>query len=209
MADTEKIDELTDLVLELQGIAQAGLFYASDPYDQERYTRIRQIAVQMLSLEADLPCERVKALVCRDSGYPTPKIDTRAVVFKDSKLLLVRETNGKWALPGGWCEANLSPVDNVIKEAKEESGRDVAVKSVISVQNRDAHNHPPFVCRVIKIYYLCDDLGGSFEENTETLDARYFARDEICDLDESRTTLEQVDMCFAAVQAEHWDVQFD
>ena len=34
------------------------------------------------------------------------KIDTRAAIFSDGKILMVREKNGKWSLPGGWCDVD-------------------------------------------------------------------------------------------------------
>lgn len=57
-------------------------------------------------------------------------------------FLLVCE-KGKWSLPRGWCEFNLSPADNTIKETKEEAGLDVSIKMVIAVQDRDKHNLLP------------------------------------------------------------------
>ena len=41
-------------------------------------------------------------LFCGETGYQTPKLDTRAAIFKDNKILLVHEKNGTWSLPGGW-----------------------------------------------------------------------------------------------------------
>ena len=37
-----------DWVVELQSLAQAGLTYGKDPYDKERYQRIREIAAGMM-----------------------------------------------------------------------------------------------------------------------------------------------------------------
>lgn len=36
------------------------------------------------------------------SLYQTPKIDSRAAIFQDNKILLVKEKDGTWSLPGGW-----------------------------------------------------------------------------------------------------------
>ena len=129
---------------ELQSLAQAGLFYGHDIYDKERYQRIREISAEMMLTRADVPAEKIKGLFCGDEGYQTPKVDTRAAIFRDGKILLVCE-KGKWSMPGGWCEFNLSPADNIVKETKEEAGLDVFVKKVIAVQDRDKHN-PPAVC---------------------------------------------------------------
>ena len=83
-----------DLIIELQSLAQAGLAYGKDVYDKERYERIRQISAEMMSNIADIPLEKMKDLFCNESGYQTPKIDTRAAIFEDDKILLVHENNG-------------------------------------------------------------------------------------------------------------------
>ena len=90
-----------DWIVELQSLAQAGLAYSKDAYDKERYERIREISAEMMSHIADVPLEKVKGLFCNEIGYQTPKIDTRAAIFKDDKILLVQEKNGTWSLPGG------------------------------------------------------------------------------------------------------------
>ena len=136
-------DQIVEWAKELQSLAQAGLFYGHDVYDRERYQRIRDIAAQMMALRTDIPVEKIQDLFCGEVGYQTPKVDTRAVLFKDHKILLVRENDGRWSIPGGWCEFNMSPADNAVKEMKEEAGLDVTIKSVISVQDRDKHNPPP------------------------------------------------------------------
>ena len=94
--------------IELQSLAQAGLTYGKDVYDKERYERIREISAEMMANISDLPLDKVKGLFCNESGYQTPKIDTRAAIFQDNKILLVHENNGAWSLPGGWCDVNVS-----------------------------------------------------------------------------------------------------
>jgi hypothetical protein len=43
----------------------------------------------------------IKELFANETGYATPKVDIRAVVFRDNKILMVRENNdGGWSLPG-------------------------------------------------------------------------------------------------------------
>lgn len=79
---------------DLQSIAQEGLYYGKDVFDRERYEKIREISAQMMSEISDLKVEKVKELFCNEIGYQTPKIDTRAAIFKDDKILLVHEKNG-------------------------------------------------------------------------------------------------------------------
>ena len=112
-------------------------------------------------------------------------------------------------MPGGWCEFNLSPADNTLKEVKEEAGLDVAISKVIAVQDRDKHNPPPYAYGVVKIFFLCELLGGSFTENIETSESRYFSIEELPPLAEEKCNEEQIRMCFDACQSEDWTVQFD
>lgn len=69
----------------------------------------------MISAKTDIPLEKVYDLFCNESGYQTPKLDTRGAVFIDGKILLVRENNGTWSLPGGWCDVDLSVAENTEK----------------------------------------------------------------------------------------------
>ena len=103
----------------------------------------------------------------------------------------------------------MSPVANTVKEAKEEAGRDIVVKSVIAVQDRALHNQPLYAYGVVKIFYLCEELGGEFCENSETVGVGYFAEDELPTLAEEKCNAEQVKMCFAAERASEWKTLFD
>ena len=144
----EKNEQWLKWAVELQALAQNGLFYGKDKFDLERYERIREIAAEMISFKTDIPIQKVKNLFCNDIGYQTPKIDTRAAIFEDGKILLVHEANGTWALPGGWCDVNISVEENTKKEVKEEAGLDVSVKRVIAVQDREKHNLPIYAYKV-------------------------------------------------------------
>ena len=149
------------------------------------------------------------ALCCGDVGYQTPKVDTRAAIFQDGKILLVQEKNGAWALPGGWCEYNLSPAENAVKEVKEEAGLDAAVRMLIAVQDRQKHNKPDYAYGVVKIFYLCEALGGSFVPNSETVGSGYFGEDGLPPLAAEKCTEEQIGMCFQASRAALWTARFD
>ena len=195
--------------VELQAIAQSGLFYGKDVYDLERYKRIRDIAAEMIHHKTEIPTEKVKNLFCNETGYQTPKIDTRAAVFKDGKILLVHENNGTWSLPGGWCDVDLSVEENTIKEVKEESGFDVRVKRVIAVQDREKHNSPVYACKICKIFMECEITGGSFVKNTETIGCDFFALNELPGLALEKNNTEQIEMCFRAMRSEKWEAMFD
>lgn len=202
-------DKISEWAIELQSLAQAGLFYSKDVYEKERYQRIREIAVEMMAERTGFPVDKVTHLFCNDIGYQTPKVDTRAAIFQEGKILLVHESDGSWSVPGGWCDLEQSPMENTIKEVKEEAGLDVTVCSVISVQDRDKHNWPPYAYGVVKIFYLCKAYGGAFVPNNETTEAKYFAEHELPSLAEEKCNREQIEMCFRAYQSPDWVTQFD
>lgn len=195
--------------VELQALAQAGLFYGKDIFDKERYTRIREISAEMLAHMSRIPVETVAGLFCNEVGYQTPKIDTRAAIFQDDKILLVKEKDGRWSLPGGWCDVNVSVGENTCKEVKEEAGLDVVPEKVIAVQDRARHNQPRYAYGVCKIFVQCRLLGGEFAENSETTETRYFALNELPELAGEKNTEEQVKMCFDAYRDETWNTRLD
>ena len=195
--------------MELQSLAQAGLTYSKDPYDKERYNQIRDISAEILAYKSDISVEKVKDLFCNEVGYQTPKLDTRAAIFENGKILLVKENNGKWSLPGGWVDVNVSVKENVIKEVKEESGLDVSADKIIAIQDRAKHNLPLYPYGVCKIFVLCSILGGEFEKNIETTEFQYFDKDKLPDLATEKNTVEQIAMCFEAYQNNCWITVFD
>lgn len=147
---------------ELQFIAQAGLTYTKDLFDKERFERIREISAEIMSLQSKLPLSEIKDLFCNETGFQTPKLDTRAAIFKDNKILLVEENDGTWSMPGGWVDVMETVKSNTVKEVKEEAGLDVDAVRVIALHDRNLHNQPPYAYNVCKVFVLCKVKGGCF-----------------------------------------------
>ncbi len=203
-------DKWLDFAMQIQSIAQAGLTYGKDPYDKERYQALRQIAVEMLAFKTDLPTDKVYQLFCNEVGYQTPKVDTRAAVFQDHKILLVEENNGTWSLPGGWCDVDQSVASNTQKEVKEETGLTVSTERLIALQDWRKHNVTNYAYGVVKIFVLCQYESGEFEENIETIGIGYFGKDELPDkLAVEKCTKDQILMCFDAYEHPERPTLFD
>lgn len=196
-------------IVELQSLAQAGLTYGRDDFDLDRYTRIRELSAEMLAHMADLPVETVTGLFCNETGYQTPKLDTRAALFRDGEILLVRERDGRWALPGGWCDVDRSVGENTVKEAKEEAGLDVIPRRIIALHNQAKRNVPVCPYGVCKVFVQCDAVGGQFVPNIETTEARYFPPDQLPPLAEEKNNAEQIALCFEAYRSDFWATRFD
>ena len=203
-------DKWLDFAIRIQSIAQAGLQYGKDNFDIERYEQLRQISAEMLAVRTDLPTDKIYNLFCNETGYQTPKVDTRAAVFVDGKILLVRENNGTWSLPGGWCDVDQSVSSNTVKEVREETGITVSAKKLIAVQDWRRHNVTNYAYGVVKIFVLCKFEGGQFKDNIETTAIDFFDQDKIPDnLATEKCTKEQIDMCFEAYRNPALPTSFD
>ena len=194
---------------ELQSIAQCGLAYARDVYDVERYERIREISAEMLSHQTEIPLARVKEVFCNETGYQTPKLDPRAAIIEDGRILLVQERDGLWSLPGGWVDVDQSIRGNTIKEVREEAGLEVLPLRLIALHDRNRHNRPAYIHGICKVFVLCQRLGGQFQPNSETVASGFFTQDALPPLAESKNTVDQIRLCFCAWADPNWPVVFD
>lgn len=203
-------DKILDWAMKIQSIAQAGLAYCRDEFDRERYAELRELSAEMLAERTELPVGRVRELFCGESGYQTPKLDTRAAIVEDGRILLVRERDGRWALPGGWCDVDRSVAENTVKEALEETGLTVEAERLIAVQDWRRHNACNYIYGIIKIFVLCRAIGGEFAQNIETTETAYFSAEELPEqLAVEKTSREQALMCLDAAAGRLPGVLFD
>ncbi|MCZ6617728.1 MAG: NUDIX hydrolase N-terminal domain-containing protein [Gammaproteobacteria bacterium] len=169
--------EVLETIQRIRAIAQTGLTYASDDYDRERYAELRQLAVDLLAVRLEEPPERVADVYLLEQGYPTPKIDVRAGVFREGQVLLVRESSDDcWSLPGGWGDEHDSPRGCIEREVFEESGFRVRAVKLVGVKDRHLHPYTPRrLERIYKLFFLCELLGGEARGSIETTEVRFFA----------------------------------
>lgn len=194
----------------IRTLSQAGLTYAADPYDRERYAELRDLAVEMASAASGLPGDEVSAAFSGEEGYPTPKVDVRAVVFRDDALLLVREARtGRWTLPGGWADAGDTPAEAAVRETAEESGFRVRAEKVLAVLDKSRHEHPPSLHYTYKILVACRLEGGEARTSHETDAVGFFERGALPELDLERATPGQIDLAFAHHAAPARPTDFD
>lgn len=198
-----------DWARELQDIAQNALAYCKDPYDIERFQRVRGISAEMMSEITDLPVQKVREYFCAGDGYQTPKIETRAAVFREGGILLVQERSGLWAMPGGWVDYNLSVRRNAVKEVLEEAGMVVEAERLIALEDRNRHHAVPTPHEILSVLVLCKYVSGDFVPNTETTACGFFTPGHLPKLATGKTTREHIEMSYRALADPHWPVFFD
>lgn len=199
-----------EIAKKLQAIAQSGLAYSNNMYDTERYEELRNISAEILANYTNIGTEKIKVLFCNETGYQTPKVDIRAVVFRDSKILMVREKlDGAWALPGGWADIGLTPGEIAVKETKEEAGLDVRPVKLLAIMDKKCHPHPPSPYHVYKLFIMCEIVGGNLAAGMETSEVGFFERNELPELSVERNTVSQIKVMFEYFNDPSKEVMFD
>jgi ADP-ribose pyrophosphatase YjhB (NUDIX family) len=195
----------------LQALSQNGLTYAKDPFDRERYEQIRHIAAEMLAEKADAKIKDVLDLFVREKDYATPKVDVRGAVFKDGRILLVKErSDGKWSLPGGWADIGESPSESVEREVWEESGFRVKAKRLAAVYDRDKHPHKPLMhYHIYKLFFICEITGGRTTTSSETEQAAFFEENYLPELSITKILPEQIAKMFEFYRQTELPAYFD
>ena len=184
-------------VQQLEAIAHIGLTFSDNPYDIERYEKLRRIAAEMAAHHTNEDPEILEKLFTRLPDYPTPKVDVRGIVISDGKILLIRErTDGKWAPPGGWADVGDPPAEAVIREVEEEAGYIVRVTKLAALYDRNKHMHEPNPLHIYKLFFLCEVIGGAENPNHETSDVAWFAPDDLPPLSLLRITHYQIERMF-------------
>lgn len=195
----------------LQALAQTGLNFARDPYDIERYQALQNIAAEMLAAGTEADIGKIQNFLATDSGYATPKVDVRGAVFRNGKILLVRErSDGKWTLPGGWADVNESPAENVVREIREESGFETRVVKLLAIFDRSKHPHEPaFPFHVYKLFLHCEIIGGAAKHSSETDGVEFFAEAGLPELSSTRITQAQIHRLFEHQRHPNLPTDFD
>ncbi|MHC5373785.1 NUDIX hydrolase [Enterococcus sp. LJL120] len=179
---------------QLLNLAQAGIHYQKDVYDLERYQEIQRLAVKLIAESSQVTEAELYQKVSIEAGYPTPKVDVRAVIEKDDKILFVEDINTKkWALPGGFADVGLSPIENIKKEVKEETNLDVRSAELIGVFDTNLRQDIFQYFQYYKLFFHClVEENQAFEVNSETSAIGYFSLDNLPQLSLDRTTKEQL-----------------
>ena len=172
------------LTNKIKAISQIGKAYSKDPFDIDRYNQLSAIANEMYAKMVNDKPETIEDFFIPDKGYATAKVDLRAGIIKDSKILLVKERrDNKWALPGGWSDVGETPSEGIIREVKEETGFIVTVNRLISIRDQSIGGYVPrYPVHVYKMFFLCDLVDGVAEKNIEISDISFFSYDSLPEL---------------------------
>jgi len=195
---------------EMRAIAQIGLTFCKDPFDRQRFERIRELGASLIARGGEEDLEKVLGLFQQDAGYATPKVDVRGAAFRDGKVLMVREiSDGCWTLPGGWADVNQTPAECVVREIAEESGFEARALKLAAVHDYRKRHPPSHIDSIYKLFFICELIGGSARPSEETSEVGFFPRDALPPLSRGRTTEAQIALMFAHMESPQLPTQFD
>jgi len=187
--------EVIKIAKRIQAISQSGMRFTKDDFDKQRFEELRELSVQLIAQVTDAKLEKIRDLFTCENGYQTPKVDIRAVVLNDSKILLTKEnSDNKWSLPGGYADVNYSPSEIAEKEVFEETGLNVKANRILAIVDTNKHNFPPLEYHFYKIVILCDLIDGDLRGSDETQESKFFDFNKLPELSIKRNTYELVDL---------------
>lgn len=201
---------LIDWAREIQALAQTECHYAKDDFQRGRCRRLMEIAAEMIGRNTGIDFHSLAHAFGAQIGYATPKIDVRAAVFRENRLLLVRERlDGGWTMPGGWADVGDAPSKAAEREAWEEAGFHVKARKVVGVY--DANRLRPMeVFHAFKIIFLCDIIDGEARPSNETSGVDFFPEQKIPpNFSGERTTARHIRDVFAALKNPEIPTVFD
>jgi ADP-ribose pyrophosphatase YjhB (NUDIX family) len=182
---------------QLQAVAQTGDTYVKNEFDRQRYDLVRKIAAEIMAAGSGTAVQDVLDVFVREAGYATPKMDVRAAVFRDDRILMVQErSDGLWTLPGGFADVGDSPSVAIEREVLEESGFAVQVTKLAALFDRNRHAHPPFGYHIWKAFFLCELQGGEARPSIETSDVGFFPESDLPPLSQGRIAVGQLKLMF-------------
>lgn len=178
---------------EIQSLAQTGLAFAPNHYEKERSTRLIELAAEIIEAHTNLKSQNISKVLMEQPGYATPKVDVRAAIIKDGKILLVKEiADGKWSMPGGWMDVGDYPAKAAERETKEESGFIVTAKKLIGVFDANRNGRPLEFFHAVKLIYLCEIIGGKPTISSETSEVKFFNLNNLPTLSQNRTNKKHI-----------------
>ena len=127
-------DEMYLVAHELRSIANDGARYADNDYDRERYRRALSLSARLDSAIEHRSPDEVMEEYNQNLARVTPYVGASAAVFRQGRILLIkREDNGLWAMPGGATEVGETWAQSVERELREETGVVGTAKRLLGV----------------------------------------------------------------------------
>ena len=116
-------DDMYMIADELRSIADSGAHYAENDYDRARYARALSLSARIVAAIEQRSEDDVMAEYEEGPSRHTPFVGAESAVFRDGRILLIRrEDDGLWAMPGGLTDVGETWAHSAERELREETG---------------------------------------------------------------------------------------
>ncbi len=138
--------------------------------------------------------------------YPiSPLVGVGAVIIEQDRVLLIKRgkppLEGQWSIPGGMLEIGEEVREAAAREAREETGLEVAADELLGVFDRvlrDAGGRVQY--HYVLIDFLCHPMGGELRTGGDASEVRWFTAEEVAELPLMQDTAEVIRAAFARSQ---------
>ena len=132
--DMDSRDDIYLIADELRSIADLGMHYAENDYDRERYGRALSLSARLVAAVEKRSADDVIEEYEESLPHATPYVAADAAVFRDGRILLIRrEDNGLWAMPGGGTDVGETWAQSAERELHEEAGVEGTAAKLLGV----------------------------------------------------------------------------
>jgi len=160
---------------ELRSLSDNGQYWTDDPYQIERFSRIRTLAADLQNLVDTRPLDEIRSIFSTELDVKTPLavVDT-AMIDQNGQLLLIQRADDKlWAMPGGTCDVGEIPAAAAAREVWEETGYEVEITHLLGVfDNRVSDTMSSR--HLYHFLFTGVPVQGEARTSLETLDVRWF-----------------------------------
>jgi len=168
---------------ELRAIANEGLRWSRDnPYNERRFRRVMRIAAELLAVQDVRDADAIERIFNENLAHLAAYPGGDAAIFnEDGAILLIqRQDNQLWAMPGGLLEVGETPAEGTCREAEEEVG--IAVEPLALIGVYDSRLCGSVTSEhLYQFVFLCRPLDKRAQPfvTDETLDVGWFAEAEL------------------------------
>lgn len=171
--------ELQEIADELKSIAAFGLNFAQNPNDEARYRAVLSASARLTALLSGHSSAEILRQYQENAFQLSALPSAEAVVLLEGKLLLIqRNDDNLWALPGGITDPGETLAESAQRELWEEAGITGHVRQLMGLfDSRLWHSE-----KKIHFYhavFLIEVVDPHLTPGPEVLAARYFAEDEL------------------------------
>lgn len=122
-------------------------------------------------------------------------VGLKAFIESDGKLLILKDTDGLWELPGGRVDKNdreKSLRETLLREVKEELGEEVSIEVNNCFHTWSRRPHPDRDYYILLVGFKCSYIDGKIRLSDEHTDMKWVNKEEIAKLDFENTYKEAV-----------------